>query len=36
VVAYAQVGVDPAYMGIGPVPAVTSVVSFKFLKNADS
>lgn len=28
VVAYTQVGVDPAYMGIGPVPAVTSVVCF--------
>jgi acetyl-CoA C-acetyltransferase len=28
VVAYAQVGVDPAYMGIGPIPAVTLVVSF--------
>jgi acetyl-CoA C-acetyltransferase len=27
VVAFAQVGVDPAYMGMGPVPAVTSVVS---------
>lgn len=26
VVAYAQVGVDPAYMGIGPVPAVTLVL----------
>lgn len=26
VVAFAQVGVDPAYMGIGPVPAVTSVL----------
>jgi acetyl-CoA C-acetyltransferase len=28
VVAYAQVGVDPAYMGMGPVPAVTVVVCF--------
>jgi acetyl-CoA C-acetyltransferase len=27
VVAFSQVGVDPAYMGIGPVPAVNSVVS---------
>jgi acetyl-CoA C-acetyltransferase len=36
VVAYAQAGVDPAYMGIGPVPAVTLVVSIKFVKNADS
>ncbi|PNF25417.1 Acetyl-CoA acetyltransferase, cytosolic [Cryptotermes secundus] len=26
VVAYAQVGVDPAYMGIGPVPALTLVL----------
>ncbi|GFG33768.1 hypothetical protein Cfor_05114, partial [Coptotermes formosanus] len=26
VVAFAQVGVDPAYMGMGPVPAITSVL----------
>lgn len=27
VVAFSQVGVDPAYMGMGPVAAVTSAVS---------
>lgn len=29
IVAYAQAGVDPAIMGIGPVPAVEAVVSEK-------
>ena len=33
VVAFAQVGVDPAYMGIGPVPAITSVVSLPTYKD---
>lgn len=32
VVAFAQVGVDPAYMGMGPVPAITSVVSLPAYK----
>ena len=33
VVAFAQVGVDPAYMGIGPVPAITAVVSLPTYKD---
>ena len=33
VVAFAQVGVDPAYAGIGPVPAITSVVSLPTYKD---
>ena len=33
VVAFAQEGVDPAYMGIGPVPAITSVVSLPTYKD---
>jgi hypothetical protein len=32
VVAFAQAGVEPAYMGIAPVPAVTSVVSLTAYK----
>lgn len=31
VVAYAQAGVDPKIMGIGPVPAVRSVVSVAYI-----
>jgi acetyl-CoA C-acetyltransferase len=33
VVAFAQVGVDPAYMGMGPVPAITSVVSLPIYRD---
>jgi len=33
VVAFAQVGMDPAYMGMGPAPAITSVVSLPTYKD---